>query len=107
MNTTMELNNWEIENPAWKDARCKWSGFFISNHFLQIGKEPRYFVKWPVLCEHFYTVRWAIIGYDAIFASYSLNEIRKFIKALGYDESSTKVYDEVKHEYVSVGMRGV
>ena len=112
---TMKTNNWIIEDPAWANC-CKctctkdhyWTGYYGSDFFLKSGKTGFFHITWPNIAEHFYTLQWNISPFKrrAIFASYSLFEIQRFIDTMDWPWKSKRwclsVTDEVTKEHIPI-----
>lgn len=111
---TMETNHWIVEDPAWASySKCVctrehyWTGYCGDNFFLKNGKGSRFWVRWPNIAEHFYTLQWRTRRrWDTIFASYSLSEIKRFIDAINWPLESKRyalcVVDEVTKERIPI-----
>lgn len=78
------VNGWYIHDPKWEELRrnpkVRWKGMFISQHRFS-GSSDRLMASYPDTAEHFYYVwqYYALCG-DCIFASYSRDEVIRFIK---------------------------
>ena len=112
---TMETNHWIVEDPAWANyCKCTctkdhyWTGYYGTDCFLKSGKTGFFHVAWPNIAEHFYTLQWRQEPFRnrAIFASYSLSEIKRFIDAMSWPWESKRytlsVTDEVTKEQIPI-----
>lgn len=108
---TLETNHWQITNPDWGESKSGWFAVFGSNYFLRykepncIREDARYFFYYPKTAEHFYALYWLNPYWDVIFASYDLEEIKKFVERLQYKSyNNFKINDlPTKEEYKIVG----
>lgn len=115
----MSTNNtygWKIENPEWRNyskqiftPEHRWYGMYGTSFWLS-NKQicDRYMFGYPNIAEHFYYL-WLddFILDDIIFASYDLEEVKKFISQLGwknyyhleiYDEPANTRYKVIKQD---------
>ena len=111
---TMETNHWIVEDPAWK-SYCKctctkehyWTGYCGDDFFLRTSNTGRFWIMWPNIAEHFYTLQWKKRKrWDAIFASYSLTEIKRFIDTLDWTldakRADLSITGEVTKEHIPI-----
>lgn len=112
---TMETNNWVVEDPAWANySKCVctpehyWTGYYGTDFFLKSGKTGFFHVTWPNIAEHFYSLQWEQEPFHrrAIFASYSLSEIQRFIDTMSWPWKSKRyslsVTDEVTKKHIPI-----
>lgn len=104
-----DIKGWEIENPAWRDYSktiCTkdhfWRGIYGSGFYL--GEEiERVMFDYPNTADHFYYLWYSGYQLDIIFASYKIDEIKRFIKSLNFTDFNkrTKLYvvDAVTKEH--------
>lgn len=93
-------NEWVVHAPLWRflPSSTKWYGIFGSAFYVT-GKGERIMFSYPETAEHFYFLKenhiWSFS--DILFATYSIEEMRAFIKHLTWTEDNKKrliyVYD--------------
>ena len=79
---------WKIHDPNWNRKKGRWFGIYGSNYYMSGEKSvDRVMLDYPETAEHFYYLHsTGCMNTDIIFASYSAEEIRKFVQQMSWTE---------------------
>ena len=86
------LNGWVVHAPLWHTlpSSVKWYGIYGSMYYID-GTVERVMFDYPETAKHFYYLRCtSCYNYDIYFATYSVTEMREFIRNMSWTDRNKK-----------------
>ena len=98
---------WKIHAPHWdrENQKIKWRGIYGDSHYMTGDiSADRIMLAYPETADHFYYLWKNGFNRDIIFATYSVKEMRRFIKQIQAKPYVKKyglyVYDAPRKKYI-------
>lgn len=103
----INIMKWKIHAPNWnrENQKIKWRLIYGSNYYMSGGENvKRVPFDYPETADHFYCLYKTGYNLDIIFASYSVKEIRRFIKQMSWTKENKKrylyIYDAPRNKHI-------